>query len=361
MMSPEEFMRGEGASNSPLRRPPPDYFPPGSGRWFEIPSGKDAGKKLFYYDYIIGEGEPQATVFFVHGNPECSYTYRHIRDALIQSQAPIRLIAVDHIGYGLSDRADFEMVEIHHAENLRQLVTHLDLNDLTLVIHDWGGPIGVQSFTPEPQRVKNLLLMNTTIFPMPPDGFTYLNYPVSWLPWSVAPKLIPNGLWGGVAAYVVPHAKPQTTFKFLGNTLLYALRHGLKLFKLGTPEYVFSQMLRSRANVKSSKRLVLQTPVWGTGWEYHDPRYGPQDNRPAYKTMQEMVRRNWGRGGQNIKATACFGRWDACGKPSVEQQWRDTLPQLEGHVHSFDDIGHFIEEYKGPEMARSILAMNDLT
>jgi len=65
-------------SNTPLVNPPADYFPAGSARWFTIPEGLDKGKTLFYYDHIVGEGEPKATVVFVHGNPESSYTYRHI-------------------------------------------------------------------------------------------------------------------------------------------------------------------------------------------------------------------------------------------------------------------------------------------
>ena len=108
-------------SNSPLQDPPADYFPVGSDNWFLIPEGKDAGKQMFYYDYSTAPGQPEAIVVFVHGNPESSYTYRHIRDSLIESGKPLRIIAMDHIGFGLSDQATFEMVEIHHSENLLQL------------------------------------------------------------------------------------------------------------------------------------------------------------------------------------------------------------------------------------------------
>ena len=105
-------------SNSPLRRPPSDYFPAGGARWFVIPDGRDAGKKQFYFDHCTAPGEAEATVVFVHGNPESSYTYRHIRDALSASSRPLRLVAMDHIGFGLSDQASFEMVDVHHANLL---------------------------------------------------------------------------------------------------------------------------------------------------------------------------------------------------------------------------------------------------
>jgi pimeloyl-ACP methyl ester carboxylesterase len=347
-------------SNSPLQNPPADYFPAGSDNWFLIPEGKDAGKHLFYYDYSVGPGEPEATVVLVHGNPESSYTYRHIRDSLIESGKSTRIIAMDHIGFGISDQATFEMVEIHHSDNLLQLVRYLDLKDVTLAVHDWGGPIGVGTFIQEPWRVKNLLVMNTVIFPMPSDGYTYRNYPISWLPWCNVPKVIPDVLWGGVAAYVVSHASPQGALPFIAKVSWYCLKHALHLFPKGTPEYVWSQMLRSRANSKSSQRNVLQTPHWGNGWTYHDPAHGVQDNKGYYQRMHRDVPAVWGPEGQNIKVCGYFGHWDACGKKSVILQWQEALPQMKDSTFEFPEIGHFIEEYKGPEMAASILEMNGL-
>ena len=357
---PNQFMRQPGASNSPLKKPPEDYYPEGSAQWVEIINGKDTGKKLFYYDYSTSDGEPKPTVVFVHGNPESSYTYRHVRDALIESGQPIRIVAMDHIGFGLSDQATFEMVEIHHSDNLHQLVQQLDLKEITLVVHDWGGPIGVGTFCQEPWRVKNLLLMNTTVFPMPDDGYLYTNFPFSWMPWCKTPSLVPDSLWGGVAAYIVSHGTPQSAFRFVTNAGWYLLKHGLRLMPEGTPEYVWSQMLRSKANARSSKRFVLQTPYWGNGWTYEDSVHGTQDNRDYYARMHQTVPDCWGPRDQNIGACAYFGRWDACGKESVERQWIEALPQLADNTFSFPDVGHFIEEYKGPEMASSILALNGL-
>ena len=64
--------------NSPLRKPPKDYCPAESASWFTVPEGLDAGKKMFYFDHSTEEGDPEATVVFVHGNPESSYTYRQL-------------------------------------------------------------------------------------------------------------------------------------------------------------------------------------------------------------------------------------------------------------------------------------------
>lgn len=345
-------------TTSPLQDPPSDYCPPGSERWFTIPDGLDAGKTLFYYDHHTAPGTaPQATVLFVHGNPECSYTYRAIRDGLIASGRPLRLVAMDHVGFGLSDQADFEMVDQHHAANVLQLVRHLDLQDVVLVVHDWGGPIGIGALLEDPDRVSGLLVMNTTVFPMPSDGHTYTNYPFPWLPWYLTPRLIPDRLWGGVAAAVVCHAHPQGTATFLRTTATWLTRHARGTVPPGTPEHVFSQMLRGSANARSSKRNVRQTPVWGHGYRYTDARHGVQDNHAYYGRIQSTIAAAWGPDGRDIAACGYFGQWDACGKDSVIAQWHAALPQMADETHVFGDIGHFIEEYKGAEMAASIVEM----
>lgn len=345
-------------TDTPLRMPPPDYCPTGSDRWFSLPEGPDAGRRMFYFDHVVAEQEPERTVLFVHGNPECSYTYRKIVSALIESGQSMRIVAMDHLGFGLSDQASFEMVDMHHSANLLQLVRCLDLRNVTLVIHDWGGPIGVGALIEDPPRVRNLLLMNTTIFPMPDDGLTYQNFPIAWLPWCRTPNVVPDALWGGVAAYVVSHAQPQSTARFLIQAGKWLTRHGTRRIRPDEPEYVWSQMLRSKTNTRSSKRMVRQTRVWGHGYTYTDPTAGRQDNHAYYQKMAARIGPAWGPDGQNIGACGYFGRWDACGKQSVVDQWQDALPQLAGNVHLFDDMGHFIEEHKGPQMAQSIVKMN---
>jgi len=348
-------------SNSPLRTVPDDYVPDGTARWFSIPEGPDAGKTMFYFDHVEGDATPAATVLFVHGNPECSYTYRHVRRHLATAREPVRIVAMDHVGFGLSDQATFEMVDLHHANNLAQLVRALDLRDVTLVVHDWGGPIGIGALAGEHERVRNLVVLNTTIFPMPPDGLTYENFPVAWMPWCRTPRLVPDALWGGVAARVVSHGEPQGTARFMAGVAAYLIKYGRGSFADGTPEAVWSGQMRSRANARSSKRNVLQTPRWGHGYRYRDPTLGDQDNHAFYRNMQGTVGREWGAAGRNIDVAGHFGSWDPCGKESVIGQWQDALPRMLDRTHIYPENGHFIEEYRGREIARSIFEMNGLS
>ena len=338
-------------SNSPVRQPPDDYAPAGSERWFTIPAGLDAGKQMFYFDHRVGGDPPRATVLFVHGNPESSYTYRHVRDGLLASGLPLRLVAADNIGFGLSDQATFEMIDMHHAANLAQLVDALQLTDVTLVIHDWGGPIGTGAFRASMERVTRLVVLNTTIFPMPADGWTYENFPSRLAPWCKTPRFIPKAAWGGMAGALIT-AEPGTSVPgMFARTAWRSAAFALHRISPGTAEAVFSEALRPRPNVLSSQRNVFQTPVWGHGYQYVDPTHGLQDNAEFYRELQAEVPRHW----RGIPAVAHIGEFDPLGKESVLDQWRAAIPGLE--VHRYPGIGHFVAEAKGPEIAASMVAM----
>ena len=119
--------------NELARRPDwlSDDLYPFESRFFTYPSGH----RMHYVDE--GEGEP---IVFVHGNPAWSFEFRHLIKGL---RSGYRCIALDHVGFGLSSRSDRS--EDHHpkrhAARFASLIDHLELQDLTLVMEDWGGPI----------------------------------------------------------------------------------------------------------------------------------------------------------------------------------------------------------------------------
>lgn len=118
-------------------------------RWVGLPAGR-----LHYVEE--GSGEP---LLLVHGTPTWSFEWRHI----IRALAPAwRCVAPDHLGFGLSDRPrEFPYTPEAHAENLRRFVEVLALDQLTLVVHDYGGPIGLPLCLQRPTRVKRLVVLNT--------------------------------------------------------------------------------------------------------------------------------------------------------------------------------------------------------
>jgi haloalkane dehalogenase len=113
------------------------------------------GYRMHYVD--AGEGEP---ILLLHGEPTWSYLWRNIIP-----QLPGRKVAPDLIGFGRSDKPE----EIgwysydRHVATVGALVESLDLHDLTLVVHDWGGPIGLRFAVEHPERVARLVVLNTGI------------------------------------------------------------------------------------------------------------------------------------------------------------------------------------------------------
>ena len=121
----------------------------------ELPQGT-----LHYIDE--GPLDAEETILMVHGNPTWSFLYRNVVKAMVADGH--RVIVVDHLGLGMSDvpsTADFDYRPRSHADNLEALVVGLDLQGLTLVVQDWGGPIGLRMATREPDRVARVLIMNT--------------------------------------------------------------------------------------------------------------------------------------------------------------------------------------------------------
>jgi haloalkane dehalogenase len=111
-----------------------------------------------------GSGPP---VLFVHGTPTNSYEYRHLIAALSKRY---RCIAPDHLGFGQSSRPrQFAYTPEAHAAVLNEFVERLALNDLTLVVHDFGGPIGLPLALSPDSRVRRVILMNTWAWPLDDD------------------------------------------------------------------------------------------------------------------------------------------------------------------------------------------------
>ncbi|MFW9873385.1 MAG: alpha/beta fold hydrolase [Candidatus Thorarchaeota archaeon] len=352
----------QSQGNTPIKKIPEDYFPEGCGFWFRLSEGLDANKKIFFRYSWHGNGTAEKVILFVHGNPENSYTYRKVINTLIDNaKKPFRIVTVDHIGFGLSDQATYEMVCMDHANNLLQLVKYLDLKNVTLIIHDWGGPIGIGAFLKVPERISNLVILNSTIFPMPENGITYQNFPGSWVSWARGPKIIPNRLWGAFAAFSI-FCKPMNPTKLFLKMVFSITAKELGLFpkKEKIAQKIFKKQFKPTLNVLSSKRLVLQTPVWGYGNIYFEPKLGERDTSPFYRFIQDNINNLWGSNGQNIGARAILGDWDPSAKIEVIKQWLTHLPQLEGHIKIFKGFGHFIEETKPKEIANEIINVAEL-
>jgi len=137
------------------------------------------GFSMHYVDE--GEGEP---IVCLHGEPTWGYLYRQFIPPLAKKY---RVIVPDHMGFGKSETpANREYTLKTHVENLEALILELDLHDITLVIHDWGGPIGGGFALRNHKRIKRLFLMNTVMLlalPVEEEILTKNGAESHWLPW----------------------------------------------------------------------------------------------------------------------------------------------------------------------------------
>jgi cis-3-alkyl-4-acyloxetan-2-one decarboxylase len=118
------------------------------------------GGKLHYLD----EGDKSAPVLLMlHGNPTWSFYYRELVRAF---RGKYRVIAVDHLGCGLSDKPqDWDYTLANHIANIVSLVERLELRNITLIVHDWGGAIGMGAAVQMPERFSRFVVFNTAAFP----------------------------------------------------------------------------------------------------------------------------------------------------------------------------------------------------
>lgn len=133
-------------------RPDQRLFPFDS-HWHEGPGGR-----VHYVDE--GSGPP---ILFLHGNPTWSFLYRGI---IIRLRKHFRCIAPDLPGFGLSDHPrDYRYTPEEHAQAMVSLVRDLGLENLTVMGHDWGGPIGMKVALEETERIRALVMANTWYWP----------------------------------------------------------------------------------------------------------------------------------------------------------------------------------------------------
>jgi haloalkane dehalogenase len=132
--------------------PDPSLYP-FQPQWFDSHAGR-----LHYVDE--GEGPP---VLFCHGNPTWSFLYRNIVTRL---RGRFRCVAVDYLGFGLSERPESYGYTIEeHVRCVGELVDHLQLDGFITMGQDWGGPVSTAVAVARAERVRGVILGNTWFWP----------------------------------------------------------------------------------------------------------------------------------------------------------------------------------------------------
>jgi pimeloyl-ACP methyl ester carboxylesterase len=258
----------------------------------------------FRYHYIDeGVGDP---LVMIHGNPTWSFYFR----ALIREFSPcFRTIAMDHIGCGLSDKPSAERYDYTLQQRINDLKTFLDYiveppQKITLVLHDWGGMIGMAYALQHLDRIQRLVILNTAAF-FPPAG-----------------KPIPLRL------RAIRELNLFSTVSVLGLNL-FARGALLMASNKKLPADIKSGLIapyNCPQNRIATLMFVKDIPVKRTDPSYH---------------VVENVDKNLSRL-RDIPMLICWGMKDFVFDKTYLAEWRKRFP--DATVHMFKDAGHYILE-----------------
>jgi haloalkane dehalogenase len=251
----------------------------------------------------VDEGRGPA-VLMVHGNPTWSFYFRRLIGAL---RDRCRVVAPDHIGMGRSDKPGDDRYRYtlrSRIDDLEALVEHLDLDDVTLVVHDWGGAIGMGWAARNPGRVRRIVAMNTAAFRKPAGK-------------SFPPSLTLARLPGAGAALV----------------------RGANAFVRGANRFCVTR----RPLPRDVAAAYLQPfPTWDSRIAVHrfveDIPLHPRDE--AYSAL--VATENGLSELADRPVMLCWGMKDFIFDHHFLDQWVEHFPHAT--VHRFDDCGHYVLE-----------------
>ncbi|PRP98272.1 Haloalkane dehalogenase [Enhygromyxa salina] len=286
----------------------PKRLYPFAEHWLEL----EPGVRMHYVDEGPRDGP---VVVMLHGNPTWSFYWRRLIKALAPTH---RVIAPDHIGCGKSDKPDDERYPYtitRRIADVERLVESLALRDLTLMVHDWGGMIGMGWAHRHPELVTRLVLLNTAAFGLPPT------------------KRMPASLW------------------LARNTGLGAvLVRGFNAFARGA-----TRLCVTRRPLPAEIREALCAP------------YDSWDNRRAVlRFVQDIPLRPGDPGFELLGEVGdalgqfddrptliCWGLRDFVFDEHFLRVWEQKLPSAD--VHRFADSGHYVLEDAGEEIEGLVL------
>lgn len=261
------------------------------------------GMRIHYIDE--GKGDP---VLCLHGEPTWSYLYRKMIPLLAKTH---RVLAFDFIGFGRSDKLtdpqeySFDL----HRKTLISFIDALALDRITVVVHDWGGPIGLRVVTELPDRFARLVILNTFL----PTGEERPSK--AFLSWrDMVERVAPDLPIGNVMRRALPNATAEIIAAYEAPFPTTAYKAGAVAWPLMVPlereQPVAAEMRKTREVLSRWEKPALIM------FSDNDPILGG-----AHAFFREMI-------------------------PSAKKQ-----PEI-----NIRGAGHFLQEEKGAEIAQHILA-----
>jgi haloalkane dehalogenase len=244
----------------------------------------------------------------LHGNPTWSFFYRNLAKYFSQN---FRVIVPDHVGCGLSDKPnakEFSYTLKDHIANIESLIEKLQLKNITLVVHDWGGAIGMGVATKHPELIKKIVIMNTAAFI------------TSEIPARINILRNPIGAWAiqQFNAFAYPATFMTTTKK-----LPRIIKKGFIL-----PYHDFNSRI-------ATAKFVQDIPM--------------SEEHPSFATLKtiENQLKNL-----TMPILLLWGAKDFCFTTNFLKRWQDIFPNA--HSRVFPNAGHYLIEDELTEVIKEI-------
>lgn len=254
----------------------------------------------------LDEGQGDEAVLMVHGNPTWSFFYR---DVVLALRGRIRCIVPDHLGCGLSDKPqDYDYTLHNHVANLGRLLDSLNLRKIHLIVHDWGGPIGLGACLPRHAKLGKVVILNTAAFAdtVVPARIRFCRIPVLG---ELAVRGCNGFAWPATWMAVTKPLPEPVKRGFLFPYDSWANRIATHRFVRDIPQGVGAPNDAALAIIESALPLLTQ----------------------------HAVRLIWG--GQDF----CFNR-------HYYERWKTILPKADGHY--LPEAGHYLlEDEREPVVA----------
>lgn len=245
----------------------------------------------------LDEGQGPAVVM-VHGNPSWSYLYRGLAAHLRRDH---RVIVPDHLGCGFSDKPqDYPYRLKNHLDNLDQLLETLGIKDCVLVVHDWGGAIGMGWAGRHPDQVRGLVVLNTAAF-----CSRRIPWRIRICRWPLLGALLVRGLNGFAGAAV---------HMAVAGKMPRAIQKG------------FLAPYRNWRDRVAIHRFVQDIPL--------DPRH---PSWPTLKEVEENLEKL-----RDTPMLICWGGRDFCFNRHFYDEWLARFPDAQAHY--FPEAGHYVLE-----------------
>ena len=254
-----------------------------------------------------------SSILCVHGNPTWSFYYRSIVDRF---SATNRVVAVDHIGCGMSDKPpQYAYTLQQHTDNLVALIDAIDMQRIVMVVHDWGGAIGLGAALRRLDRMAGLVVLNTGAFPPP---YVPLRIAACRLPW-------------------------------IGS---FAMRH-LNAFARAATVMAIDRLPRLETNVRDGLLAPYDTAAHRVGIDGFVKDIPMSKTHPTFATLKKLESDLPKLGRLPIRLV--WGMKDWCFTPECLRRFKVAWPNAS--VRELRDVGHYVMEEAASEVCEELAGL----